>query len=228
MAFSSRTNGWDEGFIASATASAAPVAPVRGSAADMYSAGNGAGGGSSMDPLSGIMSPKRMRAEQAAGSAYAPDLARALKSVVKASAIRAQRRRFPHLNASQPAVAAARHALVQANGACHTLHTCSCFAHPLALPPQIFTTTASPNFSQPWQMCAQSKCTASGFAISPLEQRRILTNAHAVANQVRGAMHALSLANMRHTRAPTLQSICHLACSSGHYSTGGFNSMPSF
>lgn len=42
----------------------------------------------------------------------------------------------------------------------------------------------SPNFSQPWQMHAQSTCTASGFVISPLGERRILTNAHAVANHV--------------------------------------------
>ncbi|KAI8476024.1 MAG: trypsin-like cysteine/serine peptidase domain-containing protein [Monoraphidium minutum] len=49
---------------------------------------------------------------------------------------------------------------------------------------KIFTTTANPNFSQPWQMQAQCKCTASGFAISPLQERRLLTNAHAVANQV--------------------------------------------
>lgn len=49
---------------------------------------------------------------------------------------------------------------------------------------KIFTTVANPNFSQPWQMQAQTKCTASGFAISPLQERRILTNAHAVANQV--------------------------------------------
>lgn len=30
----------------------------------------------------------------------------------------------------------------------------------------------------------QTKCTATGFVISPLGSRRILTNAHAVANQV--------------------------------------------
>ena len=34
-------------------------------------------------------------------------------------------------------------------------------------------------------MNAQSKCTATGFVIEPLASRRILTNAHAVANQVR-------------------------------------------
>eukprot|EP00877_Chromochloris_zofingiensis_P007489 jgi/Chrzof1/2994/Cz12g07110.t1 len=49
---------------------------------------------------------------------------------------------------------------------------------------KIFTTSANPNFSQPWQMHAQSTCTASGFVISPLGERRILTNAHAVANHV--------------------------------------------
>ncbi|KIZ01125.1 Protease Do-like 10 [Monoraphidium neglectum] len=83
-----------------------------------------------MDELTGmLLSPKRTTKQSA--SAYAPDLCRALKSVVK-----------------------------------------------------IFTTSASPNFSQPWQMQAQTKCTASGFAISPREERRILTNAHAVSNQV--------------------------------------------
>jgi hypothetical protein len=33
-------------------------------------------------------------------------------------------------------------------------------------------------------MCQQTKCTATGFVIAPLSSRRILTNAHAVANQV--------------------------------------------
>lgn len=33
-------------------------------------------------------------------------------------------------------------------------------------------------------MHAQSKCTASGFVIPPLSSRRILTNAHATADQV--------------------------------------------
>jgi hypothetical protein len=33
-------------------------------------------------------------------------------------------------------------------------------------------------------MHQQTKCTATGFVISPLGSRRILTNAHAVANQV--------------------------------------------
>ncbi|KAJ9533519.1 hypothetical protein QJQ45_026587 [Haematococcus lacustris] len=41
-----------------------------------------------------------------------------------------------------------------------------------------------PNYATPWQMHAQSKSTASGFVIAPISQRRILTNAHAVANQV--------------------------------------------
>jgi hypothetical protein len=41
-----------------------------------------------------------------------------------------------------------------------------------------------PSFSQPWQMLSQTKCTATGFVIEPLGKRRILTNAHAVANQV--------------------------------------------
>lgn len=49
---------------------------------------------------------------------------------------------------------------------------------------KIFTTMASPNFSSPWQMCQQTKCTATGFVIAPLSSRRVLTNAHAVANQV--------------------------------------------
>lgn len=42
----------------------------------------------------------------------------------------------------------------------------------------------SPNYSSPWQMLQQTKCTATGFVISPLGSRRILTNAHAVANQI--------------------------------------------
>ena len=33
-------------------------------------------------------------------------------------------------------------------------------------------------------MLSQTKCTATGFVIEPLGKRRILTNAHAVANQV--------------------------------------------
>ncbi|KAL6756125.1 hypothetical protein V8C86DRAFT_116654 [Haematococcus lacustris] len=49
---------------------------------------------------------------------------------------------------------------------------------------KVFATTASPNYATPWQMHAQSKSTASGFVIAPISQRRILTNAHAVANQV--------------------------------------------
>eukprot|EP00879_Flechtneria_rotunda_P008710 GHRR01009124.1.p1 GENE.GHRR01009124.1~~GHRR01009124.1.p1 ORF type:complete len:569 (+),score=138.88 GHRR01009124.1:238-1944(+) len=49
---------------------------------------------------------------------------------------------------------------------------------------KIFTTMASPNFGQPWQMHQQTKCTATGFVVAPLGSRRILTNAHAVANQV--------------------------------------------
>lgn len=49
---------------------------------------------------------------------------------------------------------------------------------------KIFTTSANPNFSAPWQMHAQTKSTATGFIVEPLAQRRILTNAHAVANQV--------------------------------------------
>ena len=56
-------------------------------------------------------------------------------------------------------------------------------------PPQQTTNTnktkQSPSFSQPWQMQAQTKCTASGFVIAPASSRRILTNAHAVANHVR-------------------------------------------
>lgn len=43
---------------------------------------------------------------------------------------------------------------------------------------KIFTSYARPNYSQPWAMRPQTKCTASGFAIA---NRRILTNAHAVA-----------------------------------------------
>ncbi|KAG2501015.1 hypothetical protein HYH03_000835 [Edaphochlamys debaryana] len=49
---------------------------------------------------------------------------------------------------------------------------------------KIFCTSANPNFSLPWQMMAQTKSTASGFVVAPLPARRILTNAHAVANQV--------------------------------------------
>ncbi len=33
-------------------------------------------------------------------------------------------------------------------------------------------------------MMAQSKSTATGFVVAPLSDRRILTNAHAVTNQV--------------------------------------------
>jgi hypothetical protein len=56
---------------------------------------------------------------------------------------------------------------------------------------QVFTTSASPNFSQPWTYLSQTKCTASGFAISPLSKRLLLTNAHAVAQQVRGSSRAI-------------------------------------
>ncbi len=52
--------------------------------------------------------------------------------------------------------------------------------HRLAL----FVSLRSPNFSQPWQMMQQTKSIASGFVVAPLSARRILTNAHAVANQV--------------------------------------------
>ncbi|EFJ52282.1 trypsin family [Volvox carteri f. nagariensis] len=49
---------------------------------------------------------------------------------------------------------------------------------------KIFCTSANPNYSLPWQMMTQTKSTASGFVVAPLSSRRILTNAHAVANQV--------------------------------------------
>lgn len=49
---------------------------------------------------------------------------------------------------------------------------------------KVFATTASPSFSLPWQICAQTKLTASGFVVAPLSARRVLTNAHAVANHV--------------------------------------------
>eukprot|EP00741_Cyanophora_paradoxa_P006951 tig00001065_g6725.t1 len=51
---------------------------------------------------------------------------------------------------------------------------------PLSSVVKIFATCMSPNFSMPWQMKRQSKSTSSGFAI---EGRRIVTNAHSVANQ---------------------------------------------
>ena len=43
---------------------------------------------------------------------------------------------------------------------------------------KIFTTFTEPNFSQPWSMSQQQKCTGTGFAI---DGRRIITNAHVVA-----------------------------------------------
>ncbi|PNW86569.1 hypothetical protein CHLRE_02g092000v5 [Chlamydomonas reinhardtii] len=49
---------------------------------------------------------------------------------------------------------------------------------------KIFCTSANPNYALPWQMMAQSKSTATGFVVAPLNSRRILTNAHAVTNQV--------------------------------------------
>ncbi|GLI64114.1 hypothetical protein VaNZ11_007289 [Volvox africanus] len=49
---------------------------------------------------------------------------------------------------------------------------------------KIFSTSANPSFNLPWQIMSQSKSTASGFVVAPLSSRRILTNAHAVANQV--------------------------------------------
>ncbi|GLC63300.1 hypothetical protein PLESTF_000021700 [Pleodorina starrii] len=49
---------------------------------------------------------------------------------------------------------------------------------------KIFATSANPNYSLPWQMMGQTKSTASGFVVAPLSARRILTNAHAVANAV--------------------------------------------
>jgi hypothetical protein len=36
-------------------------------------------------------------------------------------------------------------------------------------------------------MMSQQKSTATGFVVAPLSQRRILTNAHAVANQVQAS-----------------------------------------
>lgn len=43
---------------------------------------------------------------------------------------------------------------------------------------KIFTTSAKPNFAQPWAVKPQQKSTASGFILS---DRRIFTNAHAIA-----------------------------------------------
>jgi hypothetical protein len=139
---------------------------------------------SGIDPLSGVLSPKRMRAEQQAGSAYSPDLSRALKSVVKVH----RSLGFWRQRAAVVARRLSRRLLVALNTRQHATRYTA--VANLAYPPthrsnaQIFTTSAQPNFSAPWQMQAQTKCTASGFAVSPLESRRILTNAHAVANQV--------------------------------------------
>lgn len=68
--------------------------------------------------------------------------------------------------------------------ACATLltHGCAHLTHQfLAL---ILSLPRSPNYALPWQMMAQSKSTATGFVVAPLNSRRILTNAHAVTNQV--------------------------------------------
>eukprot|EP00276_Gloeochaete_wittrockiana_P001837 CAMPEP_0184671688 /NCGR_PEP_ID=MMETSP0308-20130426/85649_1 /TAXON_ID=38269 /ORGANISM="Gloeochaete witrockiana, Strain SAG 46.84" /LENGTH=606 /DNA_ID=CAMNT_0027118861 /DNA_START=212 /DNA_END=2032 /DNA_ORIENTATION=- len=51
---------------------------------------------------------------------------------------------------------------------------------PLQSVVKIFTIVTCPNFSMPWQMKRQQKSTSSGFVISG---KRILTNAHSVANQ---------------------------------------------
>jgi S1-C subfamily serine protease len=45
---------------------------------------------------------------------------------------------------------------------------------------KIFTVTTEPDYSMPWQMKKQKRSTSSGFVIS---DRRIITNAHAIANQ---------------------------------------------
>lgn len=171
MASIARGGGWDEdGFVAgAATAAAAPPAaapgqrpsPAAAAAADV------------MDAMSGLLrSPGRAEGGRSV-SAYSSDLGHALKSVVKARA-------------------AARTG-ARCEGAASRARRAGLLGHarqpPLSVAPphpaQVFTTTASPNFSAPWQMQAQSKCTASGFAIAPLSSRRILTNAHAVANEVR-------------------------------------------
>jgi hypothetical protein len=180
MAFATRSGGsWEEGFLHAAASTLSPVLERPAPAAADGDAAAPAGGESGMDPLSGMLSPKRMRAEQRAGSAYAPDLARALKAVVKVrgSAVRADARPGGRGALAQTT----RRAPAGAPPPAPTNHA------PTDRPPrpaQIFTASALPNFSQPWQMQAQSKCTASGFAIAPLSSRRILTNAHAVANQV--------------------------------------------
>jgi S1-C subfamily serine protease len=48
---------------------------------------------------------------------------------------------------------------------------------------KVFAWTTEPHFSQPWQMRRQRHGTGSGFII---HGRRILTNAHNIANQVCG------------------------------------------
>ena len=58
------------------------------------------------------------------------------------------------------------------------------------------TSTCSPNFSTPWQMHQQSKSTASGFIISPISERRILTNAHAVANQIQVGLRGYKMSEV--------------------------------
>jgi len=84
MSFASRTgSSWDaaEGFV-HATASTASVSVLeRPAAANVAGPEHAAADGA--DPLSGLISPGRMRADRKAGSAYSPDLSRALKAVVK-------------------------------------------------------------------------------------------------------------------------------------------------
>lgn len=107
MSFSSRTGSWDtqEGFVHASTASTlAPMLVERptDAAAGMHAV-------PSMDPLSGMLSPKRMRSEQTR-SAYSADLSRALKSVVKVGGCTGQATLLLHGRLIGTAAAACGHA----------------------------------------------------------------------------------------------------------------------
>lgn len=57
---------------------------------------------------------------------------------------------------------------------------------PLTSIVKVFTSRSSPNFHQPWQNKMQTEVTGSAFAIEDLDgQRRLLTNAHVVADYTR-------------------------------------------
>jgi hypothetical protein len=90
MAFATRGGAsWEEGFVHAAASTLLPVLERPATAAGDTAAGALGVDAAGMNPLSGMLSPKRMRADQSAGSAYAPNLARALKAVVKVRGWRA-------------------------------------------------------------------------------------------------------------------------------------------